>query len=88
MATYSDEEYMWDIISTSPNISHKEYRKRHGNTWLTKDRRVLRIKDMDTGHIVNCIGMLERAGQEKTKAYRGLIKELKSRTRKKHENEI
>ena len=79
MATYSDEEYMWDILSTPPNIPHKEYRKTHSKTWLTKERTILRIKDMESSHIINCINMLERAGQAKTKAYRGLIAEMQKR---------
>lgn len=76
MATYSDEEYMWDVLSTAGDISHKEYRRTHSKTWLTKDRKILKIKDMDTSHIINSIGMLQRAGQQDTKAYQGLTAEL------------
>lgn len=79
MATYSDEEYMWDILSTPCNVDFKEYRRTHSKTWLTKDRKILKIKDMGTGHIVNSIDMLTRAGQQKTKAYKGLTAELNRR---------
>ena len=79
MATYTDEEYMWDILKTPHDISHKEYRLIHDKTWLTKERKVMRIDSMKTSHITNSIKMLERAGQTKTKAYRGLQAELKKR---------
>ena len=79
MATYSDEEFMWDVLSTPDNISHKEYRRTHGKTWLTKDRKILRISSMETSHIINSIDMLKRAGQQDTKAYQGLTTELNRR---------
>ena len=79
MATYSDEEYMWDILSTPSNVDFKEYRRTHSKTWLTKERQIIRISSMETSHIINCVNMLERAGQEKTKAYKGLIAEIQKR---------
>lgn len=79
MATYSDEEYAWDILRTPDSISHKEFRKLHDKIWLTKDRKFIRICKMETSHIENSIAMLERAGQTKTKAYKGLKKELAKR---------
>jgi phosphorylcholine metabolism protein LicD len=48
-------------------------------TWLTKTRRVLLIKGMDTAHIISCINMLERLEQQYTLAYGGLIDELRKR---------
>lgn len=82
MTTYSDEEYLWDILSTPDGMSHKEFRKQHDKIWLTIDRRFIRIKDMETKHIVNSIGMLQRAGQTDTKAYQGLTSELNNRDQK------
>lgn len=35
---------------------------RRVGTWITRDRRVLRIADMDTDHIRNTINMLRRRG--------------------------
>lgn len=79
MATYSDEEYLWDILSTPDTMSHKEFRMRHSNAWMTKERKILRISSMETSHILHSINMLERAGQNDTKAYQGLTTELNRR---------
>lgn len=35
---------------------------RRTGTWITRDRRVLRIADMETDHIRNTINMLRRRG--------------------------
>ena len=82
MTTYSDEEYLWDILRTPEDISHREFRAQHDKIWLTMDRRFIRIKDMETSHITNSIGMLQRAGQTDTKAYQGLTSELNHRAQK------
>lgn len=34
-------------------------------TWTTRDGQVLKIKDMETDHIVNCIKMLRRGAERK-----------------------
>jgi hypothetical protein len=48
-------------------------------TWLTKTRKVLLIKDMDTAHIISCVNMLERLEQQYILVYGGLIDELRKR---------
>jgi hypothetical protein len=74
-----EQQLVWDILSTPNDILHIAFRKKHKLAWLTKDRRILLIKNMETTHIISCINMLERAGQERTQAYEGLIEELKKR---------
>ena len=75
-----DQHLDWDILSTDyRNVDFEEYRKTHDKTWLNKDRQILWIGDMETDHIIRSVNMLERAGQEYTKAYSGLIEELKKR---------
>jgi len=81
-----DEQLAWDILSTPNNADFKEYRRMHYATWLTKERKVLLISDMETGYIINCINMLERLEQTDTKAYEGLIKELRKRGSRINEN--
>lgn len=73
------EQLAWDILSTPNNADFKEYRRMHYATWLTKERKVLLISDMETNHIISCINMLEAVGQQDTLAWAGLIDELKKR---------
>jgi hypothetical protein len=73
------EQLAWDILSTPNNADFKEYRKTHSASWLTKDRKILLIKYMETSYIINCINMLEALGQQDTLAYKGLIEELRER---------
>jgi hypothetical protein len=75
----NEEQLAWDILSTPTNADFKEYRMQHRKTWLTKDRRILLISDMETKHIISCINMLEALGQQDTLACAGLIDELKKR---------
>ena len=75
----AEKQLVWDVLSTSADADFKEYRKTHSHTWLTKDRRILLMKNMETSHIISCINMLETLGQETTAAYDGLIEELKTR---------
>jgi len=74
-----EQQLAWDILSTPNNADFKEYRRTHRMTWLTKTRKVLLIKDMDTAHIISCVNMLERLDQQYTFAYGGLIDELRKR---------
>ena len=41
-------------------------------TWETADGRILRIREMETQHIVNCIFMLERAIKEDPALAKGI----------------
>lgn len=74
-----DQQLVWDILSTDSNADFKEYRRRHRTTWLTKDRKILLMRDMETSHIISCINMLEKLDQQRTFAYSGLIEELRKR---------
>lgn len=82
MGMDTDKELVWDILSTDRNADFKEYRRQHRTTWLTKEREVLVIADMETSHIINCVNMLERVDQQWTFAYGGLIEELRKRFRR------
>ena len=74
-----DKQLAWDILSTPNNADFKEYRRRHRMTWLTKDREILLMRDMETSHVIGCINMLEALDQQYTLAYGGLIEELRKR---------
>jgi hypothetical protein len=74
-----EEQLAWDILSTPTYADFKEYRRQHRTTWLTKDRKILLMRDMETAHIISCVNMLEALGQEETLAYNGLIDELRKR---------
>ena len=73
------KELVWDILTTDRNADFKEYRRQHRTTWLTKEREILVIADMETSHIISCVNMLERLDQQYTFAYGGLIEELRKR---------
>ena len=75
----SEQQLAWDILSTPNYADFKEYRRTHSTTWLTKDRKILLMRDMETAHIISCINMLERLEQQYTFAYGGLIEELRKR---------
>ena len=74
-----DKQVVWDILSTDRNADFKEYRRQHRTTWLTKEREILVMADMETSHIISCVNMLERLDQQYTFAYGGLIEELRKR---------
>jgi len=74
-----EQQVIWDILTTDRYADFKEYRRQHRTTWLTKEREVLIIVDMETSHIINCVNMLERVDQQYTFAYGGLIEELRKR---------
>lgn len=74
------QQKTWDILSTdTQTVDFKEFRKNNDYLWLTKERQLLWVEDMETDHIISCINMLERAGQADTRAYGGLTKELNRR---------
>ena len=74
-----DQQIVWDILSTDRNADFKEYRRQHRTTWLTKDREILLMYNMETSHVISCINMLEALDQQYTLAYGGLIEELRKR---------
>ena len=74
-----EQQLTWDILSTPSDADFKKFREDHRTTWLTKTRKILLISDMDTAHIISCVNMLERAEQQYTQAYEGLIEELQKR---------
>ena len=74
-----DKQLAWDILSTPNNADFKEYRRLHSTTWLTKEREILLMSNMETSHVISCINMLEALKQEYTFAYGGLIEELRKR---------
>lgn len=47
--------------------------------WVNKSGKKLRISDMTTMHLSNAIALLERQGQDNTRAYRWLVEELENR---------
>lgn len=74
------QQKTWDILSTDiHSVDFKEFRKTHDHLWLTKERELLWVEDMETNHIVAAINMLERCDQSNTRAYEGLTKELNCR---------
>ena len=87
MAMNKSKQHVWTILSTPDNIEFRKFREEHDTFWLTKEREYLYIQDMTTSHIISCINMLERCGQINTKAYGGLIKELRKRGHE-YENKI
>ena len=81
-----DKQTVWDILTTDRNADFKEYRRQHRTTWLTKEREILVMADMETSHIISCINMLERLDQQYTFAYGGLIEELRKRGEPREDN--
>lgn len=73
------EQLTWDILSTPNDADFKKFREDHSTIWLTKDRKILLIRDMETAHLISCMNMLEALRQEYTLAYTGLINELRTR---------
>ena len=74
------QQKTWDILSTdTQRIDFRKFREEHDHIWLTKERELLWVEDMETNHIVSCINMLERCDQSNTPAYQGLTKELNRR---------
>jgi len=60
----------------------KDHRLNNDDEWLTFDMMIIKMKDMSTLHIENCIEMLEAADAydySETKAYKGLKAELSTR---------
>lgn len=74
-----EQQLTWDILSTDNNADFKKFREEHSRAWLTKERKIILIKNMETSHIISCVNMLERLEQQYTQAYEGLIEELRKR---------
>ncbi len=74
------QKKVWTILSTPDDVDFKKFREEHDTFWLTKEREYIYIQDMETDHIIKCVNMLERVGQEYTRAYEGLTTELTRRT--------
>jgi len=74
-----EQKRVWTILSTPSDIEFKKFREEHDDFWLNQKREIIWIHGMETEHIISCINMLERAGQEYTRAYTGLINEINSR---------
>ena len=74
-----EKQLVWTILSTPNDIDFKKFRKENNDFWLNQKREILWIPSMETSHIISCINMLERCGQIDTKAYEGLIEELRKR---------
>ena len=81
-----DEQLMWDLLKAAPNADWVEFRKQHDRVWLTRERQLILIKNMQSDYIISCVNMLERLEQKDTKAYEGLIKELRKRGSQINEN--
>lgn len=63
-----------------PRINrYVEFREHNDKFWLTKDLRTIRMSDMTLSHLQNSKLMLERNNQTYTKAYSGLVAEIKER---------
>ena len=75
----NEEQQVWTILRTPNDIDFRKFREEHEDFWLNQKREILWIPSMETSHIISCINMLERCGQTDTKAYRGLIDELRKR---------
>jgi hypothetical protein len=74
-----EQQVVWDILSTDRLADFKEYRRQHRTTWLTKEREILLMANMETSHVISCVNMLEALDQQYTFAYGGLIEELRKR---------
>ena len=80
------KELVWDILTTDRNADFTEYRRQHRTTWLTKEREILVMANMETSHIISCVNMLEALDQQYTFAYGGLIEELRKRGEPREDN--
>jgi hypothetical protein len=74
------QQKTWDILSTDiQHVDFKEFRNTYEHMWLTKERELMWVEDMETNHIISCVNMLERCDQTSTRAYNGLCNELNRR---------
>jgi len=60
-------------------LNFKEYRRKHKTTWLQKNGVIIKIKDMETSHILNSINLMVRSNQESYSAFKGLKQEYNIR---------
>lgn len=80
MALTAKQKLVWDILRTDiNNIDFVDFRKQHKRAWLTKERKIILMSNMETEHIISCINMLESLGQTDTVSYQGLIEEVERR---------
>jgi hypothetical protein len=77
---YDDPQLTFDVLRI-PNINNQwqKYRLLNDKVWLTREKKKIKMTKMSTGHIVNCIKMLEISNQKNTRAYRGLVSEIEKR---------
>lgn len=81
-----DKQIVWDVLNTDRYADFTEYRRKHRTTWLTKEREILLMANMETSHIISCVNMLEALDQQYTFAYGGLIEELRKRGEPREDN--
>ena len=74
-----NQKEVWTILSTPDDMDFRKFRETYDDFWMTKERNYLYIQDMTSSHIVSCINMLERQGQDYTLAYQGLCREINER---------
>jgi hypothetical protein len=84
MAREQEEDLLFDILVNRKNV-WLEHRQKNNKTWMKLDGTIVKIKDMSTNHIINCIKLLDNAdaciNATQLPAYKGLTKELNKRTK-------
>lgn len=74
-----NNELEWEnLFDRQPN-KYERQREKSDTWWMQKDGSLIRISNMTDSHLINSRNLLIRAGQEDTRAYKGLCKELKKR---------
>lgn len=61
--SYADDFTANSAFDPDDYYAEHEYRARMGE-WVTKDGKKLKIKDMETSHIHNCIRLINKTGDE------------------------
>lgn len=73
------EAYHRQVMKKDGSDPFLQHRKHNVTTWMMRDGSVIKIADMTTDHIQNCIKMLESGNQQNTCAYVGLTNALEKR---------